>query len=570
MNRKIAIFIPAYNCEATIVDTLRSLQSIESGWDSIDRVLVCDDNSSDTTLLSVQSSQFNRCPLVIIKHDKNKGESACYRTMLSSIGRGIDWFLILHSDDIALPCFLTRNIEIAQRCDERVAAVSSNYYVFGDGMERLAHTPEEDLIVFRGDAKDEIYHTATVGCWWHISGSLVNRKVWEELGGRDPTLPQVGDWDLMLRWQTAGYRVGHSLISTTKSRIHGASVSSRSYREFRDFQERARVICGKPEVFTPAVRKRWTAQIGRGAVRRIVKLLLTGQIVDSVRGISIGLKCLTSLADDDSHWWLKFLLALRYKAKMYSRWAAEFGLYGVWSLFWSGFSKPEKRVCLNAKHFGPIVCRNCREDFAAVNTVMCFEAYAAPFSHKKFECVLDLGANIGIATRYFLSQEPNVRILSIEPSSDNCAMFKINMDIMKAGDRVQLWECGIGCIAGKGYLRPHTGNRFDSFRVQYDRSGQCAAIGDGIIIRTMASAIDALPGSVLVKMDIEGSEDEVLACRETWIEKVDYMMVEFHDNAKERLWISILSSEGWRCEKHFDTWHFEKESPRLWGQNQQN
>src|SRR5579864_5204748 len=157
MNTKIAILIPAYNCEATIGDTLRSLQYIQSGWDSIDRVLLCDDNSSDNTLQIVQSSEFDRCPFVIMKHDKNRGEGACYRTMLNSICRGIEWFLILHSDDIALSCFLARNIEIMQRCDERVAAVSSNYYVFGTGPEHLAHTPAEDVIIFRGESEEEIY-----------------------------------------------------------------------------------------------------------------------------------------------------------------------------------------------------------------------------------------------------------------------------------------------------------------------------------------------------------------------------------------------------------------------------
>jgi FkbM family methyltransferase len=557
---KIAILIPAYNCEATIDNTLRSLQSIESGWDNVDRVLLCDDCSSDNTVRVAESSQFNRCLFSIIKHEKNRGEAACYRTMMSAIPQGVEWFTILHSDDIALSCFLTRNIEIVGRCDDRVAAVSSNYYVFGAGLERMAH-PAEDLIVFRGNAAEEIYHTATIGCWWHISGSLVNRKLWEQFGGRDPELPQLGDWDLMLRWQTAGYRIGHSLIPTTKSRIHAASVSSRSYREFRDLQERTKVVCSCPSVFTPAIKRWWTKQLAQSAVRRVFKLLLSGRIADSVRGISIGVRCVISLLHDDSPRWLKVLLALRYKAMMYSRWTGEFGLYGVWRLLRSRYTKLERHIHLKSKHFGPIVCRNCPEDFAAVNTVMCFGAYAAPFADKRFDCVLDLGANVGIATRYFLSQGPTIQVLAIEPSSENCAVFRINMEMVMAGDRVRLWECGIGGVEGKGYLRSSAGNRFDSFQVEYSHSEESPNHGRSVIIRKMASAIDTLSGSVLVKMDIEGSENELLACREDWIEKVDYMMVEFHDDAKERLWVSILGAEGWKCQKQFDTWHFAKESP---------
>jgi glycosyltransferase involved in cell wall biosynthesis len=292
---KIAVLIPAYNSASTIGETIKSLQDIESGWDGVDRVVLCDDDSCDNTLKVARRSEFSRSAFVILKHDKNKGEGASYRTMLGVIPEDVQWLLILHSDDLALSNLLTRNVEIVQRCGDRVAAVSSNYYVIGARSEQLAHTPEEDCIVFRSSAAEEIYHTATVGCWWHISGSVVNRKLWEQFGGRDPDLPQLGDWELMLRWQAAGYSVGHSLIATTKNRVHASSVSSHSYREFRDISERARIICANPAIFTPKIRKLWMRNIAKSAARRIANLTLAGRIVDAGRGIGITCECLTRL-----------------------------------------------------------------------------------------------------------------------------------------------------------------------------------------------------------------------------------------------------------------------------------
>ena len=92
------------------------------------------------------------------------------------------WFLVLHSDDVALENFIQRNVEILDRCGPKVAAVSSNYYEFGIGEDRLAHAPAEDRVVFRADSQADLMHTALIGSWckWHISGSFINRKLWEK------------------------------------------------------------------------------------------------------------------------------------------------------------------------------------------------------------------------------------------------------------------------------------------------------------------------------------------------------------------------------------------------------
>jgi glycosyltransferase involved in cell wall biosynthesis len=299
---KLAIIVPAYNCAATIGDTLLSLQAIESGWGCVERVVVCDDASSDNTVSVIQSITFDRCPLTVVRHDSNKGEAACYNTMISILSGETKWFLILHSDDIALPCFLERNLEILNRCNEQVAAVSSNYYVFGISGDRLAHSPVEDTIILRGNAKSDINHTATVGCWWHISGSLVNKDLWQQFGGRDPALPQVGDWDLMIRWQRAGYRVGHSLIPTTRYRISQAgSVSSQSYIEFRDVLEKTKVILRYPVVFSWDTKRTLFVQLGVTVLRRVCRLLLAGKIRLALQGISTGSSCIASMVRGASH-----------------------------------------------------------------------------------------------------------------------------------------------------------------------------------------------------------------------------------------------------------------------------
>src|SRR6516165_4247 len=127
---KLAIIIPAYNCQNTIAATLTSLQEISAGWEYVDRVIVCDDASTDNTVGTINATRFDRCPFVLLRHMKNQGESACYSTMIANLASDVDWFLILHSDDLALDCFIVRNLEIVSLCPTKVASVSSNYYVF--------------------------------------------------------------------------------------------------------------------------------------------------------------------------------------------------------------------------------------------------------------------------------------------------------------------------------------------------------------------------------------------------------------------------------------------------------
>jgi glycosyltransferase involved in cell wall biosynthesis len=173
--KKVAILIPVYNAASTVGETLRSLQNIDSGWDAVDRILICDDCSNDDSIATIRATGFDRCPVSLIRHKQNRGEAACYMTMLEVLPEEIEWFIILHADDKPLPCFLKRNLEILGRCSDGVATVSSNYYVFDSKGERLAHSPEEDIIVFRGGSTAEVMHTAEVGSN-SGAGILVCRK----------------------------------------------------------------------------------------------------------------------------------------------------------------------------------------------------------------------------------------------------------------------------------------------------------------------------------------------------------------------------------------------------------
>lgn len=295
---KLAILIPTYNGERVIGDTLASLQAISNGWEYIDQVVVCDDGSTDKTISVVEAAGFNRSHFTLARHERNKGEAEAYRTMLGLLPSYIRWFLILGHDDLALPCFIERNVKIMMQCTEQVAAVSSNYFIISKTPEMLAHAPAQDTIVFRGGVESEIRHTAVVGCWWHISGSLINRCVWERFNGTDSQFRYCADWDLMLRWQSAGFLVGHSLLPTTRYREHAASLGSVSRVEFRDIVDRVNVVRKHPTIFYRSIRAQWLGRSAFAVARRTTRQMLRGNVRIAMAGVRYSGNAILGLLSD--------------------------------------------------------------------------------------------------------------------------------------------------------------------------------------------------------------------------------------------------------------------------------
>src|SRR5262249_37225046 len=151
-------------------------------------------------------------------------------------------------------------------------------------------------------------------------------------------------------------------------------------------------------------------------------------------------------------------------------------------------SRDSNFVRLTSKRLGSIVIRKCVEDFGVLNTVIAFDAYRLPVN-QQFRSILDLGGNIGIATRYFLQYLPGVAVLAVEPSSANCEIFQNNIKLSGAEGNVQLLQCAAGPVETTGVLS--AGTKFDSFKVQY---GCSYSEGQEVVaVRSMAWLVEQLP-----------------------------------------------------------------------------
>ena len=135
--------------------------------------------------------------------------------------------------------------------------------------------------------------------------------------------------------------------------------------------------------------------------------------------------------------------------------------------------------------------------------------------------IVDAGAHIGLSSVFFASRYPNATVIAIEPEPSNFAVLLMNA---KAHTNIKPVQAGLW--SKKTHLKIENSNVATwSFRVMESPSGDgIPAVG----IRDIMSEFNISRIDVL-KIDIEGSELEVLKHSQAWIDDVRTIIIELHD-----------------------------------------
>ena len=157
------------------------------------------------------------------------------------------------------------------------------------------------------------------------------------------------------------------------------------------------------------------------------------------------------------------------------------------------------------------------------------------------ETIVDLGANIGLAARYFSAVYPSARILAVEPDPANYRMLVLNTEDLRDA---------VVTVAGAFWPReealswapiPFRDGRAWARAVGADEGGSDAA---GIQVVTPRSALERLGVDRvdLVKMDIEGAEAEFFTSEKATKELLDMaraVVMEVHAEALDPVQVSL-------------------------------
>jgi FkbM family methyltransferase len=142
--------------------------------------------------------------------------------------------------------------------------------------------------------------------------------------------------------------------------------------------------------------------------------------------------------------------------------------------------------------------------------------------------VIDCGANVGYSSAWFLSRFPACRVLAVEPDAGNFAALRRNLapyGLRATPLRAGLWSHPCSLAMEEGAYR---GGGEWARQVREARPGE-----DGLPAYDVPGLL-ALAGAErasVLKVDVEGAEAVVFSGPCEWLDRVDNLVIEIHDDA---------------------------------------
>lgn len=160
-----------------------------------------------------------------------------------------------------------------------------------------------------------------------------------------------------------------------------------------------------------------------------------------------------------------------------------------------------------------------RGDLLVLRETWVDEVYRLPFDRVP-RTLLDLGANIGLTTVWLTHNYGCEEIVAVEPLPANAELLRSNLQANNIP--AQVVEAAVGPT-----------EELVNFAPAVDHSAGKLVVNGGIEVRVVN--VDRLlkrfkdPASVdLLKLDIEGGEEELLSGDRAWLAHIDSIIVEFH------------------------------------------
>ena len=154
--------------------------------------------------------------------------------------------------------------------------------------------------------------------------------------------------------------------------------------------------------------------------------------------------------------------------------------------------------------------------------------------------VIDLGANIGLASLWFLSRFPGASVIAVEPERGNASVLRENLSTNE--NVLRIYEACIGGSEREVTLDSSQGEWANRLvEIDGDNSPEYTVpviTMDRIIQENGVECVD------LLKCDVEGAEIELFENCESWISKLRLAVVECHDNFDTDKLLELIRKNG--------------------------
>jgi len=186
-------------------------------------------------------------------------------------------------------------------------------------------------------------------------------------------------------------------------------------------------------------------------------------------------------------------------------------------------------------------------DMGVFHQIFVFEEYSRLRDLGNVSLVLDLGANVGFSSAYFLSCFPGSRVLAVEPDEQNLALCKANLRAY--GNRVLLlhgaaWAERTRLCLSKGSFADGR-----EWAVQVSKASD-GSVGD-VHAWDVGSLIEMAGGTDvdLLKVDIERAELAVFGdTAKEWLPRIRNICIELHGRDCKEAFFNALADFDYELE----------------------
>jgi FkbM family methyltransferase len=177
-------------------------------------------------------------------------------------------------------------------------------------------------------------------------------------------------------------------------------------------------------------------------------------------------------------------------------------------------------------------------DIWSLREIWLFDCYEFPADIHP-QRILDLGANIGLTSVWLATRYRTKKLVAVEPVTSNETLARRNLKQNNL-DAVVI-PAAIGCKDGSVTFIEQRESTFG--KADYAASGATRLISMSTLLDTYwdEGRID------LVKLDIEGGEQELLSSNLEWLQRVDAIIAEFHPDCVDYpALVAKLQQHGFR------------------------
>ena len=180
---RVSVIIPTYNRAALVTEAVASV--LAQTYRDFE-LLVVDDGSTDGTLVALAPLGDE---IKVLRREERRGVSAA-RNLGAKAAAG-EWLAFLDSDDLWLPDKLARQVEYLKAHPDLVICQTGETWI----RNGVRVNPPESCRKVAGN----IFLPSLQRCLVSPSAVMLHRRLFEEMGGFDESLPAAEDYDLWLR-----------------------------------------------------------------------------------------------------------------------------------------------------------------------------------------------------------------------------------------------------------------------------------------------------------------------------------------------------------------------------------